>query len=423
MSRSFTRPTQDLSGDSGVVQGSPTAPDRRAVPLEGAAFAADPGLFYAQVRGRFGPLAPVTLAGDVPATLVTGHSKALKILYDGENYSADPRVWQEQVPTECPVRPMLEWRPTAARSSATDHDRYRRVVVDALDRVDLHAVQSRAEHVAVGLINAFCEGGQADLRTNYGVPLVYAVLGQIVGVSMEATAPLYQSLTEHMTATDAQTAARGYELASAVLAEVVAQHKAAPAEDVVTWLLRHPVGLTDDEVVHQLVELYLFGAEPTISLLMNTLRLLFTDERFTGEVLGGVVPAREAVEETLFLDPPVANGCVRYLTAPRLDGVWLPAHQPVVIGIRAANGDPAIHTAERHGNRAHLAWGAGKHQCPSSVLATLIATTGLEQLLDALPEMRLAIPPDQLAWFPTPFLRALSALPVTFTPAPPLHLS
>jgi cytochrome P450 len=423
LSSSFARSTQDLSGDSGVVQGSPTAPDGRAVPLEGAAFAADLGLFYEQVREKFGPLVPVMLAGDVPATLVTRHSKALKILHDTENYSADPRTWQTQVPTECPVRPVLEWRPTAARSSAADHDRYRRVVVDVLGGVDLHAVKAWAEDIAVELINAFCELGQADLRADYGVPLVYAVLGQIVGVSKEATAPLYQSLTEHMTATDAQTAARGYELAAAVLAEVVDQHKSAPAEDVVTWLLRHPVDLTEDEVVAQLVELYLFGAEPTISLLVNTLRLLFTDERFTGEVLGGVVPAREAVEETLFLEPPVANGCVRYLTAPRLDGVWLPAHQPVIVGIRAANSDPAIHTAERIGNRAHLAWGAGKHQCPSSVLATLIATTGLEQLLDALPEMRLAIPADQLAWFPTPLLRAVTALPVTFLPAPPLHLS
>ncbi|MBF6456026.1 MULTISPECIES: cytochrome P450 [Nocardia] len=398
------------------------APDGRAVPLWGAAFAADPDRFYQQTRKQFGPLVPVTLADDVPVTLVTGYGKALEVLRD-EFYSADPRVWQKGVPGECPVRPGLEWRPTAARSSGADHDRYRRVVVDVLSGVNLHMVQAQVERVAVGLINLFCDRGQADLRSEYGVPLVYTALGQIAGVPEDANAQLYQAVTEHLTADDAQVAVQGYDLATAVLAEVVRQKKAAPAEDIATWLMQHPAGLTDDEVVHQLAEFYLSGAEPTVSLLVNTLRLFLTDDRFTGDVLGGALGAREAVEETLFLDPPVANGCVRYPTAPRLDGVWLPAHQPVVIGIRAANADPAIQAAERHGNRAHLAWGAGAHQCPSSVLALLIATTGLEQLLDALPVMKLAIPAEQLSWFPTPFLRALSALPATFLPAPPLHLS
>ncbi|WP_280457979.1 cytochrome P450 [Nocardia carnea] len=353
---------------------------------------------------------------------MTGYGKALEILRD-EFYSADPRAWQKGVPGECPVRPDLEWRPTAARSSGADHVRYRRVSVDVLGGVNLHTVQAQVERVAVGLINLFCERGHADLRSEYGVPLVYAALGQIVGVPEDASAHLYQAVTEHLTAADAQAAVQGYDLATAVLAEVVGQKKTESAEDIVTWLMQHPAGLTDDEVVHQLAEFYLSGAEPTVSLLLNTLRLFLTDDRFTGDVLGGALGAREAVEETLFLDPPVANGCVRYPTAPRLDGVWLPAHQPVVIGIRAANTEPVIHTAERHGNRAHLAWGAGTHQCPSSALALLIATTGLEQLLDALPVMQLAIPVEQLSWFPTPFLRALNALPVTFTPAPPLHLS
>ncbi|WP_425300165.1 cytochrome P450 [Nocardia flavorosea] len=405
----------------GVVQGAPTAPDRGAVPLEGAVFAADPDRFYAQVR-EFRPLVPVTLADEMPATLVTGYGKALVILRD-EFYSADSRGWQKGVPGECPVRPGLEWRPTVARSSGADHARYRGVVVDALSGVNLHTVQAQVERIAVGLINGFCGRGQADLRSEYGVPLVYAALGHILGVPEEAGAQLYQAVMEHVTAADAHTAAQGYDLATAVLAEVVHQKKTTPAEDVATRLIQHPAGLTDDEVVHQLAEFYLVGAEPTISLLVNTLRLLLTDERSSGEVLGGALGAREAVAETLFLDPPVANGCVRYPTAPRLDGVWLPAHQPVIIGIRAANADPAIHTGERHGNRAHLAWGAGVHQCPSSDLALLIATTGLEQLLDALPVMQLAIPAEQLSWFATPFLRALTALPVTFTPAPPLNLS
>ncbi|WP_245551198.1 cytochrome P450 [Nocardia paucivorans] len=389
------------------------------MPLRTEEFHTDPHGFYQQVREQFGPLAPVVLAGGVPATLVTGYSKALAILHD-EFHSADPRPWQKDAPIGCPVRPVLEWRPTAARSAGADHDRYRRVIVEVVDGVNLHAVRARVEHTAVGLINLFCQRGQVDLRSEYAVPLVYTALGRILGVPDEMNDQLYRAVIEHIAATDAHAAKHGYDLTVAMLAETVSRKKTTPADDVTTRLIHHPAALTDDEIAHQLATLYFCGAEPTVSLLLNTLRLLI-DHRLTGDVLGGALGARDALEETLFLDPPVANGCLRYPAATRLDGIWLPAHQPVVIAIAATNADPALHTTERVGNRAHLAWGAGKHQCPASALALLIAGSALDQLLDALPVMQPAVPVEQLSWFPTPFLRALTALPVTFTPAPPLH--
>ncbi len=58
---------------------------------------------------------------------------------------------------------------------------------------------------------------------------------------------------------------------------------------------------------------------------------------------------------------------------------------------------------------------------PRSV-AYLVAQDAVDQLLDALPDMRLAVPAEQLAWRPGPFHRALTALPVVFPPAPPVSL-
>lgn len=417
------RPSETPAPDPVVVQGSPVAPDSRAVPLYAGEYLADPYGFYQQMRQKFGPLAPIELAPGAPGTLVTDHAEALKILHARENFPADPRVWQQQVPTQCPVRPALEWRPVPQRSAGADHERYRGAISAALARVAQHALQATVVQTAVSLINAFCGRGQADLRAEYAVPVTLAALNQLLGVSHEAGRQVYQGLAATGAATDATTAAQGYDLLTATLAEVVKHKQSAPAGDVVSWLMQQPAGLTEDEVVHQLAALYFAGAEPTASLILNTLRLLLTDQRFTGDVLGGALGVRDAIEEALFLDPPVANGCVRYPIVPRLVGKqWLGAHQPVVISIAACNRDPVVHQGDdRLGNRAHLAWGAGAHSCPASDIALLIATAALEQLLDALPVMQLTVPADQLTWLPGPFHRALTALPVSFTPAPPLN--
>jgi hypothetical protein len=103
------------------------------------------------------------------------------------------------------------------------------------------------------------------------------------------------------------------------------------------------------------------------------------------------------------------------------DAIWLPAHQPVVISMAACNNDPAIRTEDQAGNRSHLAWGIGPHACPAQSPAYLIAQDAIDQLLDALPEMRLDLTAGAPTWRPGPFHRALTALPVTFRPCSPLY--
>src|SRR5690606_9545317 len=95
-------------------------PDRLRVPIYTEEFAADPHAAYAEMRERFGSLVPVWLAPGVPATLVIGYWTALKILHDPEHFPADPRVWQRDIPAECPVKPMMQWRPNALRSSGIE---------------------------------------------------------------------------------------------------------------------------------------------------------------------------------------------------------------------------------------------------------------------------------------------------------------
>jgi cytochrome P450 len=396
-----------------------TAPERY-FPLYTEEFAADPHGTYDRMRAEFGPLVPVELSPGIPATLVIGYPQALRILNDPVRFPADPREWQRTVPEDCPVRPMLEWRPNALRSAGEAHTRYRSANTDSLDRVNQHQLRATVERVAAETISQFSPTGHADLLTEYAWPIAFRVLNEMLGCPAEIGQRVASGMAAIFEGVDA---AAGNMLLGQALRDLTALKRETPGDDVTSRLVDHPAGLTDEEMDHQLVTLYGAGIEPTTNLITNTLRVLLTDERFSGNLHAGSLSVRDALDEVLFTDPPMASYCVSYPPQPvDVEGVRLPAHQPVVISMAAANNDPSIGSAPgtRAGNRSHLAWSNGPHQCPAKSHAYLIAETALTSLVDALPEMDLAVPDEELTWRPGPWHRALAALPVTFPPVPPV---
>ncbi|MBF6175779.1 cytochrome P450 [Nocardia blacklockiae] len=399
---------------------SPFDSDVPRVALYSPAFAADPHGHYRAMRAEYGSLVPVDLAPGVPATLVIGYRTAVRILHDPNHFPADPRAWEKHVPADCPVKPMLEWRPNAIRTTGAEHQRYREANVAAIAAVDLHQLHSIVEDIAVPLINGFCERGSADLLAEYATPLAFQVINTMLGCPPEIGQRVAAGI---MAMFEGNDAADGNAMLIAALTELVTHKHEQPGDDITTRLIGHAAGLSDREVVEQLVPLYGAGVEPTLNLITNTLLSTLVDEGFAGDIHGGSLSTRDALDESLYSDPPIANFCMTYPRQPILiDDVWLPAHQPVVISIAACNNDPTIGTAYHPGNRAHLAWGAGPHACPARQAAYLIAQDGVDQLLDALPDIRLAGPAGALQWRPGPFHRALAALPVVFPPSRPFDL-
>ncbi|WP_216893552.1 cytochrome P450 [Nocardia alni] len=386
-------------------------------PLYTAEFAADPYRVYRALRERYGALAPVELAPGVPATLVIGYQTARRILNDPDHFPADPRIWQRDIPGDCPVLPLMEWRPNAFRSAGAEHARYRVPTVEALNAFDLFSLHGAIEKISAQLINAFCETGSAELISQYAYPLTFEVVNTMLGCPAEIGRRAADAMAAIFDGSDTD---RADAMLVAALGDLIALKRKEPGNDITSRLLRHPVGLDDAEMNSQLVSFYGAGIEPLQNLIVNTLRMLMTDQRFAGGLLGGSLTTRAALDEVLFTDPPLSNLCTTFPRQPILiDGYWLAANQPVVIGIAACNNDPANGAGDYLDNNSHLSWSTGPHACPARSVAYLVAQDAIDQLVDALPEMRLAAPAD-LTWRPGPFHRALSALPVTFPPSPPL---
>lgn len=386
--------------------------------LHSPAFAADPHRAYEDLRRRYGPVAPIELATGVPATLILGYREALRILGDPEHFPADPRAWEPSIPEGCPVMPIMEWGPV--ESAGAGRSTHRAAYLAAMADVDQYRLRGTVESVSVPLINSFCRTGHADLLADYARPLTVRVLNELIGLPPVLGAEAGAALMDLIEATDTAASDLADRRFRAILAELVTTKRRSPDRDVASTLIGHATGFDDGEIVEQLTKLYAMGAEPTWNLIVSALILMADDASFHDDLLAGSLQLRDAIDKVLFTDPPLANACPRYPRQPQVVGnAWLPANQPVLISITASNNDPAV-SGDHTGNRSHLAWGSGANACPAEPIASIIAREALDQLLDALPDIKLAVPLTELPWRPGAFHRAPVRVPVTFPPSLPL---
>ncbi|WP_186779156.1 cytochrome P450 [Streptomyces salinarius] len=397
--------------------GCPAHGSGARVPLHGPEFAADPQAYYEYLR-HYGAAAPVELAPGVEATLVTDYAAALQLLQDSGTFRKDARRWRAfnegKVGPDSPVAPLLAYRPNCMFADGADHLRLRQAVTDSMARVDTRRLSRSTEQISGYLISQFAARGSADLLGDYAKQLPLFVFNELFGCPADIGDRVLFGISGMFDGVNAEKAtAVLYQAAG----ELVALKRRKPGDDVTSWLMRHEAGLDDEEMVHQLALLLGAGAEPLRNLLGNSLHRLLTHERYARE--GGLID--EALDDTLWENPPMANYAPHYPAADtELAGHQLQAGDLVLVSFAAANAGPALTASRQAGsNRAHLAWSAGPHACPSKEPARHITVTAVEHLLNELPDVELAVPEDSLTWRPGPFNRALATLPARFTPVRP----
>ncbi|MEW2487255.1 cytochrome P450 [Streptomyces sp. NPDC048411] len=398
--------------------GCPAHHGGKSVPLHGPEFAAAPDAFYGHLR-EYGPAGPVELSPGVQASLVTDYSAALHVLQNPDVFARDSRRWRAVneglVPMDSPVLPMMLYRPNCLFTDGAEHMRLRQAVTDSLARVDTHRMTRHVDRVAAYLIAQFNGRGRADLITDFAQLLPLLVFNDLFGCPAEIGDRLVFGISCLFDGVDVEQA---NQILTESLFELVTLKRAEPGEDVTSWLMQHEAGLTDEEMIHQLVMLIGAGTEPTQNIIANALRLLLSDDKYAGGHHSAGLLVEDAINDVLWNSPPIANYAAHYpVHDVDLGGVELAAGNPVLISFAAANTDPALSMSRQTlSKRAHLAWGAGPHACPAKDPALLIAVQAIEKLLNSLPDIDLAVPADMLSWRPGPFHRALKSLPARFTP-------
>lgn len=411
--------------------GCPAHAGANAVPLMGPRFHTDPAALYREMRREHGAVVPVILPGDVPAWLVVGYREMYQVTGDPALFPRDPGLWNQwpHLPEDWPLLPMVGNRqPSIYYTVGTEHQRHLDMVQSALERVSLMELRRHAEELADGLIDRFCSAGQAEIIEGFAKPLPILVLARLLGFPDSDGPALIKALGA--LADGGPDALEAHQFHSQKLTELVARKREFPGADVTSYMLEHPGHFTDEEYRLDLMALNAAGYLPTADWIGNSVRLMLTDDRFAASLSGGRHSVHEAMNEVLWEDTPTQILAGRWAARDTtLADQRIGAGDMLLLGLQGANADPETHTATaassdglRNGNYAHFAFSHGEFQCPfpAREIAELIARTGIEVLLDRLPDIDLSVPEQTLARRPSPFLRGMTVLPVQFSPTPVL---
>jgi cytochrome P450 len=258
---------------------------------------------------------------------------------------------------------------------------------------NIERIRARVEHI-VDLALASAEPGEPfDVMANIAYPVPIAVMCELLGAPAEI-APLLRDQTPLLVATldplaDLAAMEEGAAAGLALMLELVplvADRRTDPGDDLISALLTEDGGLPPDEVIPLTLILLAAGHETTANLVGNAVIALTDHPDVTRAVRSDLSLLPKLVEELIRYDGPVQLAS-RIATSDRnVHGIAIGEGEQVLIGLGAANRDPASHpdpdNLRLDRSSGHLGFGHGRHFCAGAALARLEAQEILRRLLD-----------------------------------------
>lgn len=296
------------------------------------------------------------------------------------------------------------------------------------------------EHDSRELIDAFRSAGRADLVEEYATRFPINVIVDMLGLDKADHALFhrwYKAIIDYFgnLVGDADIAATGEHTRAefaAYMLPIIRERRANPGEDLLSTLCAAQVDgvrMSDEDIKAFCSLLLTAGGETTD----KAIAALFANLLAHPDQLDAVRRDRSliprAFAETLRYTPPVHMILRQTVTQVTLSGGTIPAGSTVMCLIGSANRDerrysdpdrfdisrPDLSSTTAFSAAAdHLAFALGRHFCVGALLAKAEVETGVGQLLNAMPDLRLADgfhPSEQ--GFAT---RGPRRLPVRFTP-------
>lgn len=316
------------------------------------------------------------------------------------------------------------------------HTKLRGLVLRAFTPRVVAGLEPRVRELSRQLLAPAIERGEIDLAEDFAVPLPTMVIADMLGIPASdrerftrwAEAILDLSY-EIVGGAEAARAAVAYRQTTAemsdYLADLLAQRRAAPTDDLLTRLADAELDgerLCHEDILGFFQLLLIAGTETTTNLIDNAM-LCFLDhpDQLTRlRAQPDLLPS--AIEEVLRYRSPVQAIFRTTRRDVELGGQLIPAGKLVLPMIGAANRDPVCFADPGRFDIArdpnpHVAFGHGVHFCLGAALSRLEARVALTELLARANDIERAT--DQ-PWQPRKALHihGPTHLPIRFTPAP-----
>ncbi|MET7339480.1 cytochrome P450 [Nonomuraea sp. NPDC005650] len=347
---------------------------------------------------------------------------------DVKTAMTDPRVSAEVAAQQADGEHHGDTMPKVfPRMDDPEHAVLRRMLTKDFTVKRVNALRPEIEKMANEFIDAMVAGGDtADLVQAYALPIPSLVISLLLGVPysdhgffQEITGVLMSRTATEEEKQQANGKIFGY------LYELVARKEAEP----------------DDALISRLMQEYLPTGELTReTIAMNSFILLSAGHETTANMIGlGTLALLENPDTLARLrdtdDPKVISGAVeellRYLTIVHslvarvakedveIGGTLVRAGEGLIMNLPAANRDPAFlddpDTLDIDRNaRGHMAFGYGVHQCLGQTLARAELEIALPVLLRRLPNLRLAVPPEEIRFRNDMSIYGVHELPITW---------
>ena len=313
------------------------------------------------------------------------------------------------------------------RMDDPDHARLRRMLTGEFTVKRVAAMRPHIQELVDHFLDEMIDKGQpADLVRDYALPLPSLVISMLLGVPY-ADHEFFQKHSATMNYANASpeekaTASRalfGY------LAGLVESKQREPGDDLISRLIAERVStgeLSPQEVAMNGMILLFAGHETTANMIgLATLTLLQNPDQ-AARTRDNDDPAviANAVEELLRYLSIAQDMILRVATEDlTISGQLVREGDVLTINLPAANRDAAFldqpDTFDFDRNvRGHLAFGHGVHQCLGQSLARAELRVALPSLLRRLPNLRLAIPLEEVKFRHDMSAYGVHELPVTW---------
>ncbi|MEZ0364487.1 cytochrome P450 [Mycobacterium sp. pUA109] len=416
----------------GFVRGVASIAARRGDPqarlVADPAVRADPIAFYEELRSH-GPLVASRI-GYLTVDHAVAHallrSDDFRVFSPGSNLPA-PLRWLETRTRDDLLQPLRP--PSLLAVEPPEHTRYRKTVSSVFTPKAVAALGDRVQRTAEALLDGLAgDAGVVDVVDRYCSQLPVAIISDILGVPErdrmrvleygELAAP---SLDFGVSWPQYRRVQHGVAGFNAWLADHLRQLRRAPGDDLMSELIRtaeagDPDTQLNETELRAVAGLVLAaGFETTVNLLGNGIRMLLDAPQQRETLRQRPELWAGAVEEILRLDSPVQLTARMAGTDTEVAGTAIRRGEVVVIGLAAANRDPAVFPdphrfdLERANAGRHLAFSGGRHFCLGAALARAEGQVGLRAFFDRFPEAQDAGPGRRRD---TRVLRGWSTLPV-----------